>query len=215
MHRIKYVAAALIAVAGLGFQQAQALPVVISGFGQQSDLTELAKFNNDANAVGFSVPADAHQFGKHRKPGRRGHRHTSVAPTPNPSAAPGGHGIVPPIPDPIPHGTVPPIPNPIPHGTVPPIPDPIPHGTVPPIPNPIPQGTVPPIPDPIPQGTVPPIPDPILSTPPGGPGSGPGAPSSTQVHSVPEGGSTFVFLGLYLMIGELLRRIVSRRAVKI
>src|SRR6266571_9062807 len=72
MNKIKYIAAVLIAIAGLGFQQAQAdlgpvtyfltpHPIgsptddtnfLIANFGQESDLTSLFKLNSDGTTAG-------------------------------------------------------------------------------------------------------------------------------------------------------------------
>jgi hypothetical protein len=215
MNKLQYIALSLAIVAGLGFQQSQAMTVDVTGSEQEPDLTALFRVTNDETAVALSVPANAHHSAKHRKHGRRNQkgRDRQVA---EPKL--GGHGTVPPIPNPTPSAT------PGGHGTVPPLPDPPPHGTVPPVPDPIPSatpgghGTVPPVPDPFPQGTVPPIPDPIPSVPPGGPspfgGSGPEVTPPNQVQSVPEGGSTLMLLGFALGLGEVLRRMVRRRVTK-
>jgi hypothetical protein len=215
MNKLQYIALSFAIVAGLGFQQSQAMTVDVTGSEQEPDLTALFRVTNDETAVALSVPANAHHSPKHRKHGRRNQkgRDRQVA---EPKL--GGHGTVPPIPNPIPSAT------PGGHGTVPPLPDPTPHGTVPPVPDPIPSatpgghGTVPPVPDPFPQGTVPPIPDPIPSVPPSGPspfgGSGPEVTPPNQVQSVPEGGSTLMLLGFALGLGEVLRRMVRRRVTK-
>jgi hypothetical protein len=185
MNKLQYIALSLAIVAGLGFQQSQAMTVDVTGSEQEPDLTALFRVTNDETAVALSVPANAHHSPKHRKHGRRNQkgRDRQVA---EPKL--GGHGTVPPIPDPIPSAT--------------------PGG----------HGTVPPVPDPFPQGTVPPIPDPIPSVPPSGPspfgGSGPEVTPPNQVQSVPEGGSTLMLLGFALGLGEVLRRMVRRRVTK-
>lgn len=130
-------------------------------------------------------------------------------PTPKPTPSP----VTKPRPTPTPVATQ--TPNPIPVLTPTPTPTPVatptptPTPVAQPTPTPTPVATPTPTPIPVPTPTPTPTPIPILSAPPGGP-----SPPPTHIHSVPEGGSTFMLFGFALTIGELLRRIVSRRALK-
>jgi hypothetical protein len=216
MSKLKCISLAAAMIAGLSFQQLSAMPFDTTSFGQQSDSIEFDNSNSDGSPAAIRAPSQAAYSPKCRKHHRR-HRkagRSPVHPTPSPSGTPGGHQTGPPNSDPGPSAT------PGGHETGPPNPDPAPsatpggHETVPPISDPGPSAT------PGDYETGPFIPDPILDAPPGGPGpalGGPGSETSPppQGQSVPEGGSTLAFLGLALVLAELLRRIVRRGARKI